>query len=584
MQITKPNMTPQDTVDATDRAPRRRMQPGRNGRPQKEGPHPFQIPLFRMLWIATLVSNVGTWMQEVANSWLMTSLAPDPLMVSLVQVATALPMFMLGLPAGALADLVDKRRWLLGTQIWMMLAAAMMAAIALSGSMTSWTLLLGSFLLSVGAAMNSPGWHSVTPEIVPKETLQQAVTLNGVVINCARALGPALGGLVVVQAGPAAAFTLNAVSFMAVVFVLFCWKRDRRTADLPSENLFSAMRVGLQHVRHSPAMRLLILRASILVFVTSATWALLPLLCRQEFGFGAMGYSSMLVANAMGAIFGATYALPRLRDRWDTNQIVSYAWIGFIPTLLVLSFTGGVIIPFLAMFWGGVCNILMLSCFHLAAQSLAPEWVRARALAVYLLTFSGATTLGALFWGYIARGIGLRQCLTVSALFLLAGCVTSWLVPLRSGEDFDDKKVDYWSAHALNLKVPLNHGPIAVMMDFDIAPEDAQDFLAAMERIRRIRYRNGVLRWSIYVDLENPNIYHEVYVEESWAAHLRTHERVSAYELAVTEQAFKYHRGSEPPKARHLAYCDKDFPTASDTNPKPKEVMKQPEIPLWFLD
>ncbi|HIB67765.1 MAG TPA: MFS transporter, partial [Phycisphaerales bacterium] len=253
--------------------------------------HPFQISLFRMLWLATLVSNVGTWMQEVANSWLMTSLAPDPLMVSLVQVATALPMFLLGLPAGALADLVDKRRWLLGTQTWMMMAAAAMAIVTLTGQMTPGMLLLGSFLLSVGAALNSPGWHSVTPEIVPKETLKQAVTLNGVVINCARALGPAIGGFIVVKAGPGAAFTLNAISFLAVVFVLFSWNRDNQRDSLPSERFLSAMRVGVQHVKHSPLMRLVVLRAGILVFITSVAWSLLPLLCKQEYGFGPRGYS-----------------------------------------------------------------------------------------------------------------------------------------------------------------------------------------------------------------------------------------------------------------------------------------------------
>lgn len=555
-------------------------------RAKSEPQHPFSIPLFRMLWVATLVSNCGTWMQEVASGWLMTSLAPDPLMVSLVQVATALPMFLLGLPAGVLADLVDKRRWLLGTQTLMMLAATAMALSTAFGFINSWLLLLGSFTLAVGAALNSPGWHSVTPEVVPKDTLQSAVTLNGVVINCARALGPALGGLVVVKLGAGAAFALNALSFLAVLIVLWHWKRDTKTETLPSERFLSALRVGVQHVAHSPLMRLLIVRSGVLVFSTSVAWALLPLLARQEYGFGARGYSMLLVANALGAIVGATLVLPRLRNRWDSNRIVSAAWIGFIPTLIVLSQCEGTILPYLVLLWGGMCNILMLSCFHLAAQSLAPEWVRARAVAVYLLTFSGTTTVGSLFWGSLARGVGLRQTLVWGACFLLLGSVTGWLAPLRTGESFNHEPSNHWPDPHVNLNVPLTHGPIMVTVDYEVYPEDAEEFVEAMQRIRRLRYRGGVMRWSLYEDMEDPNIFHEVYVEENWAAHLRQHERVSCYEEEVAKLAFRFHRGDATPKVRHLAFCERGFPSMMASIKAASQSRRQPvrEIPTWFLD
>lgn len=550
---------------------------------------PFQHPLFRMLWMATLVSNVGTWMQEVANSWLMTTLAPDPLMVSLVQAATALPMFLLGLPAGALADLVDKRRWLLGTQTWMMLSAAAMAFLTLTGHMTPWLLLSCSFFLSLGAALNSPGWHSVTPEIVPKESLRAAVTANGVVINCARALGPAIGGLVLVKAGPGVAFSLNALSFLAVVFVLFRWKRQTKEKNLPSERFLSAMRVGLQHVGHSPLMRLVVLRAGILVFNVSVVWALLPLLCKVEYGYGPSGYGLMLVANALGAIFGATVLLPKLRTRLDANQIVSYAWLGYIPTLFILSYATSPIVPFCAMLWGGLCNICMLSSFHLAAQSVAPDWVRARAMAVYLLIFSGATSFGSLFWGFIGRHLELRQCLIVGACFLLMGSVTSILAPLKTGEEFDHEPANYWPDPDVKLPVPLQHGPIMVTVEYDIAPEDSAAFLAAMEKIRRIRYRNGVIRWSMYVEFERPNIYREVYLEESWAAHLRQHERVSTYEMEVSQLAYRYHRGEESPKVYHMGYCDQSFPVKAIEEKQSQAEAEGWEpasgtVPVWFLE
>ena len=550
-------------------------------------PSPFQNPLFRMLWLATLVSNVGTWMQEVANSWLMTTLAPDPLMVSLVQAATALPMFLLGLPAGALADLVDKRRWLLGTQTWMMLSAAVMAYLTLTGQMTPWLLLIGSFYLSVGAALNSPGWHSVTPEIVPKESLRAAVTANGVVINCARALGPAIGGLVLVKAGPGAAFLLNAISFLAVVFVLYRWKRQPKAKNLPSERFLSAMRVGMQHVRHSPLMRLVVLRAGILIFNVSVVWALLPLLSKVEYGYGPKGYGLMLVANALGAILGATIILPRIRNHLDANQIVSYAWLGYIPTLLILSYAGNPIVPFCAMIWGGLCLICMLSSFHLAAQSVAPEWVRARAMAVYLLIFSGATSFGSLFWGFIGRHMALRECLLLGAFFLLMGSVTSFLAPLKTGEEFDHEPSNYWPDPDIKLPVPLQHGPIMVTVEYDIAPENSAAFLAAMEKIRRIRYRNGVIRWSMYVEFERPNIYREVYLEESWAAHLRQHDRVSKYEMEVAQLAYQYHRGKESPRVYHMGFCDQTFPSNVIEEQQSHGETWEPAsgtIPVWFLD
>jgi MFS family permease len=523
-------------------------------------PSVLSIRVFRMLWIATLVSNVGTWTQEVASSWLMTEMAPDPVMVSLVQVATALPLFMLCLPAGALADMVDRRRWLLGTQCWMLISAAVMAAITFGGFMNPWLLLAGSFCLSIGTALNSPGWHSVTPEIVPKESLSEAVTLNGVVINCARALGPAVGGLVVVNLGAAAAFLLNAVSFLAVVFVLYGWKREAPPETAPTEPFLSAIRIGLQWVKHSPLMRVVVMRTGILIFASSVVWSLLPLLCKESFGFGASGYGMMLVANGLGAILGATLVLKRMRQHLNVNQIVGAAWFGFIPTLLILSYTSHPAVLFAAMLWGGLCNLCMLSCFHLAAQSVAPNWVRARVMAIYLLVFFGATTTGALFWGHLARKIGLHNCLLLGAVLLAQGLLTAWMAPLRTGEHLDHEPARCWPDHEFKLYVPPQHGPILISVEYRIAPVDAAAFQEAMEKVRRIRYRNGVRWWHLYVDLEESTLYREVYLEDTWAAHLRQHERISKTQAEISELANRYHRAPGNPKATHLGICNGNFP------------------------
>ena len=520
----------------------------------------LSIRIFRMLWIATLVSNVGTWTQEVASSCLMTEMAPDPVMVSLVQAATTLPMFLLGLPAGALADMVDRRKWLIATQTWMLLSAAVMAVVTLGGVMNPWLLLMGSFCLSVGTALNSPGWHSVTPEIVPKESLQVAVTLNGVVINCARAIGPAIGGLVVVNLGAGAAFLLNALSFLAVVFVLYRWRRDTPEEVTPTEPFFSAMRVGLQHVRHSPLMRVVVARTGILVFSSSVVWALLPLLCKEVFGFGARGYGMMLVANGLGAIFGATVILPRLRQHMNVNQIVGTAWLGYIPTLLVLYSAGHPVVLFGAMFWGGICNLCILSSFHLAAQSVAPDWVRARAMAVYLLVFFGATFCGSMFWGHLAREIGMHNSLLLGAVLLFQGLFTTLFAPLKTGEHLDHEPAHCWPDPEPRLQVPLSHGPILVTVEYRIAPSDAAAFREAMEEIRGIRYRNGVVWWNLFVELEDPNLYKEVYLEESWAAHLRQHQRISRTESELSNLAYRYHKGPGKPRVSHLAMSNSEFP------------------------
>lgn len=548
-------------------------------------PSPLRQPLFRMLWIATIVSNTGTWMSEVANSWLMTTLAPDPLMVSLVQAASALPVFLLGIPAGALADLVDRRRWLLATQFWMMLTAAIMAALTLSGRMTPGLLLASGFILAIGAALNSPGWHSITPEIVPKESLPAAVTLNGLAINCAKAAGPAIGGLVVVQLGPGAAFLLNALSFLSVVFVLWIWKREAVPANLPTERFFSAMRVGVQHIRHSPLMRLIVLRVVILIFNTSALWALLPLLCKQEYHYDPRGYGLMLVCYGVGAILGAAFLLPRLRASLSANQIVSCAWLAYIPSLLALGLTQNRWVPGLAMTWAGLCAICILASFHLAAQSVVPDWIRARAMSVYLLGFSGAATFGSVFWGGVARQIGVRDSLLLSAALMGVAMVTAWSAPLRTGEKFDHEPSHYWPDPHPHLKVPLQHGPILVTVEYDIAPEDAAKFIESMEKVRRIRLRNGVMQWGLYADLEHPNRFRESYLEESWASHLRQHERVSNYEMEVSQLAYQYHRGEDSPEVFHHGYCDQSFPA----NLKMREEETATEthsqgVPLWFLD
>lgn len=553
--------------------------PGALGRASAGVSNPFANPIFKMLWVATLVSNIGTWMQEVASGWLMTTLAPDPMMVSLVQTANTLPIFFLAIPAGALADVLDRRRYLIATQTWMMLAALAGAVLTLTDHMSPWGLLGCTYLLALGSALNSPAWHAVTPEVVDAPSLPAAVAYNGLAINGARALGPALGGLVVVCLGPAAAFTLNAVSFLAVIGVLARWKRRQRKENVPTERFLSAMRVGLQHVRHSPCMASVLLRAGVFVAITNSLWALFPLLCQREYGCGPRGYGLMMTLFGVGAVCGATQILPRLRPKYSTNTIVTGAWLAMVPVLLLLAVARAKWMAGLAMLSGGAAWICILTSFHLAAQSIAPAWVRARAMSVYLLAFFGAASFGSLIWGYLATHLGLRESLLFSAALLLISSCTTWLAPVQTGEKFSLESSHFWPDPETAGEVPVRHGPVLVTVEYQVALEDTPFFRAAIMKLRRIRYRNGVLRWGLFVDLADPTLYREVYLEESWGAHLRQHQRVTAYEMEVAQEAYRFHRGKSSPAVFHYGYCDDAFPNQAFEYPGQKNV-----IPSWFLD
>lgn len=524
---------------------------------------PLRNPLFRALWLGTCVSNLGTWMHTVSGAWLMTTLAPDPLMVSLVETATTLPMFLLALPAGALADVVDRRRFLILTQTWMATSAALMGILTLSHQMTPVLLMLLTFCLGIGTALNSPGWHSVTPEIVSRRNLPGAVALNGLAINAARAVGPALGGLVLVAWGAGVAFLLNAVSFVGVIVMLVSWRRKKKRQNAPAERFFSALRVGIQHARHSPRLRTVLLRSSLFVAFSSSVWALLPLLVRQQYGRGPTTYGVLMAIFGVGAVSGATQLLPRLRESLRANQIVNGAWLVLSLSFVALALAPQAlpVIPGVSMLIGGMSWLCILSSFHLAVQSVAPPWVRARAMSVYLLFFFGAACFGSTAWGLMASHVGLSDTMLASAGFLVLGLLLTARFELQSGEGLNLQPSGHWPEPEVQAYVPHDHGPVLVEVRYVIMPEVAPEFRAAMQELKVLRLQNGVLRWGLFVDMEAPTLYREVYLEESWSAHLRHHERVTVYETEVAERAYRYHSGPGLPEVRHLLYCDGVFPS-----------------------
>jgi MFS family permease len=335
-------------------------------------------------------------MHSTGAVWLMTSLTPSPLMVALVQTATSLPSFLLALPAGALADVVDRRRLLLATQGWMLIAAAVLGLLTIAGAVTPWTLLALTFLLGLGAAMNAPAWQAIIPDLVPRSELPAAVALGGVAVNVARAVGPALGGLIVAAAGTGAVFLLNAASFVGVMVVLYRWHPARRQSALPAEHIWEAMRAGMRYVRHAPALRAVLVRTAVFISCGSALWALLPLVARQEMGLSAMVYGVLLGSIGVGAIAG-TALLARLRQRWAVDLLVAGATVVFAAVTLTVACVRDLVWLCTVLLAGGMAWTTLLSSLTATAQLALPSWVRARGLAMYVLIFMGGLAVGSAF-------------------------------------------------------------------------------------------------------------------------------------------------------------------------------------------
>jgi MFS family permease len=366
---------------------------------------PLQHRLFRWLFIASVASNIGTWMQNVGAAWLMTDLSASPLLVGLVQTATNLPVFILAIPAGALADIMDRRRLLIVSQAWMLVVALVLAGVTFAGTLTPWLLLALTFLLGLGFALSAPAWLAITPELVPREEIPAAIALNGVSMNAARAVGPALGGMVVAAASPAAAFLLNAVSFVGIMVVLAVWRPSQQASVLPAETLMGAMRLGMRHVRHSPALRAVLIRATTFIIGASGLWALLPIVTKEDPTRGALDYGILLGCLGIGAVAGGA-VLPTLRHRLGPNLVVTGATVVFAGVTLILAWVPSFVAWCIAFLAGGAAWLWCLTTLNAIAQTAVPRWVQARAVAVYLLVFFGGMAMGGVLWGIVADHVG----------------------------------------------------------------------------------------------------------------------------------------------------------------------------------
>jgi MFS family permease len=511
---------------------------------------PLRQSLFRWLWIATVASNVGTWLQNVGASWMMTSLTTSTTLVALVQAATSLPSFLLALPAGALADVVDRRRLLLVTQGWMAAAAAALGVLTLAGWISPWALLGFTFLLGLGNAANNPAWQAIIPELVPRQDLPGAIALGSIGFNVARAAGPALGGLIVATAGPGWTFILNAVSFLGVMAVLYAWRRPEEETVLPGERILGAMRTGVRYVRHSPEVLAPIARGSTFILCASSLWALLPVVARGLHR-GAAGYGLLLTALGVGAVAGAM-VLPRLRRYASTDLVVAAATLTFAAATLALGVLHDFPLLLAMLLLAGGAWLSLLSSLNVAVQTAVPSWVRARALSVYMLIFFGGLAAGSALWGALGERLGVVTALCLSAAGQALGLLATYRLHLRSGDGLNLAPSRQMPAPIVAYDLEPDRGPVLVTVDYQVRPEEAAEFASAMQQVRRIRLRDGAMEWGLFADAALPGRYTEVFLVRSWLEHLRQHERATVADRDLVEQARRYHVGGDRPAVRHL--------------------------------
>jgi MFS family permease len=506
------------------------------------------------LWIATVVSNVGTWMHEVGAGWLMVTLDPSPVMVALVQASTLAPIFLLALPAGALADIVDRRRYLIATQLWLLACATLLGVMTAAGTIGAWSLLAFTFAMGCGAAMMIPAWAATVPELVPREELAPAVALNSMGVNVARAIGPALAGVLVTVAGPAVVFFLNAASFLGIVVVLARWKRTPRAGTMPSERFFAAMRAGVRYVREAPRLQRVMARSIAFFSFATATWALLPLVARAS-GGGAQTYGILLACIGAGAVGGAI-VMPRLRARFSRDALVRAATVLYAAAMLAVATGASLAVLIPAMLATGMAWLGALSTLHVSAQMAVPAWVRARALSIYLVTFAAGAAGGSLLWGTVAERFGVATALAAAAAGALVAAAATWRRSLGGADAMDRTAPGVMSEPQIAGEVEPDRGPVMVTVEYRIAPENAAAFAAAMQKLRRVRRRDGAMSWGLFEDAADPGLYVESFLVESWVEHLRQHHRVTVDDGEVSGEVRRFHLGPEPPRVRHLIATD----------------------------
>ncbi len=518
---------------------------------------PLRVKIFRWLWLASLISNLGTWMQTVGAQWFLVHAAHAAILVSLVQTADMLPDVLFAVVGGVLADTLDRRRLLIGVQVGLALAGTTLAALTFANQLSPALLLIFTFVIGSGSVFITPAYQSLVPELVPRENISSAVQLNSLNVNIARAVGPALAGVLIARLGVGADFALNAGTFLVYAIVVVLWRPSTNMTPQLPERFFSALRAGGRYVRYAPVVRRILLRAALFLFPASALWGLLPLVANRRLGLGASGYGLLLGALGVGAIAGAL-VLSRARTRLSANGFAALAGAVFGVALIVVALLHSTIEVVLALIPAGMTWVWMLATLNTSLQLFLPTWVRARGLSIYQMVLFGAQGLGALVWGVVADYFGLTFAFLASAIFLGAATASVPLWPLIETSSMDRSTVVRPDPN-VTVGSEMDTGPVVVRTTYLIPAGEETQFMKTMIRVRESRLRTGATEWGLFRNGEQPGVFEEIFVVASWDEHLRQHrERLTPADSSYEDAAKAF--STMTPQTWHLLPVKLDGP------------------------
>jgi MFS family permease len=520
---------------------------------------PLRERTFRMLWLAWLAANMTMWMNDVAAAWLMTSLTTSPVMVALVQTASTLPVFLLGLPSGALADILDRRRYFALTQLWVSVNALVLAGLSLADALNANLLLALTFVNGIGLAMRWPVFAAIVPEVVPREQLSPAIALNGIAMNLSRVIGPVLAGTLLAAFSSAAVFVLNAVLAGIAFTLILRWKRQPKASTLPGERFVGAMRAGLNFARQSPRLKAILLRVFLFFLQSTALVALLPLVARRLHGGGPATFTVMLACLGLGAIVAAL-RFPHWRERYSRDQFIRIGTLLQAALAVLIVYVPELWVGLPAMVVVGMAWISVANSLTISAQVALPDWVRARGMSIYQMALMGGAAAGALLWGQVASWTNVAAAVAAASVFGVVMLVALRRLSVEGRADLDFSPVPVAGTLEPAIDVEPEDGPVMVTVEYLIDPARAAEFADVMQRTRRARLRQGALSWGLFRDAAQPGRVLEYFVDENWIEHQRRLERFSAFDAELREQRLALHLGDGPPRVKRYVAQSLDLP------------------------
>jgi MFS family permease len=523
---------------------------------------PLSHPIFRALWAASLTSYLGAMIQSVGASWMMTSIDGSPQMVAAVQAALSLPLMLFALVAGAIADSVDRRLVMLGSQIFMLIVSLILFALAWFGLITPWLLLLLTFLLGCGTAMNAPAWQASVGDVVARDQVPAAVAINSMGFNIARSLGPALGGVIVATAGAATAFIVNAATYVPMIWVLGSWRRPRTAPDLPRETIGAAIAGGIRYILLSPTLGAVILRGFVFGFGAGAVPSLLPLIARDSLGGGAIIYGVLLGSFGLGAVVGGL-ALARMRAAWTPESMVRLACLASAAAAVLIGLSSAIVPTALLVMVVGGAWLMVISNFMVTVQLRSPRWFVARTVSIYQMAVFGGMASGALAWGWATAVLGIAIALSAAAAVQVFCALIGLRLPLPSSFDVDLTPLDRWRAPETAVPVEHRTGPIVIAVEYRIREADQAEFLAVLTELRRIRRREGVRNWALLRDLADAQVWIERFQTPTWLDYVRQSTRFTREDGLVHDRVRALHCGPGTPLVRRMA--EEKMVAAADT-------------------